>query len=80
MPSRYSHRSVAIGDLLLPHQAADLIGMPEAEIWRLVKARAFPPPGLIHTTRGVGRLPVWERREIVQWLVKRPTRLQRPVK
>jgi predicted DNA-binding transcriptional regulator AlpA len=44
---RYTHRSLAASDILLPHQVADFIGLDETEIWKLVRARQFPMPGLI---------------------------------
>ncbi len=61
-------------------RVAEFIGLDEVELWLLVKSRRFPPPGLVCSTSRVARLPVWERREVIEWLRSRTTRLQRPVK
>ncbi len=75
---RYMHRQLAIADALLPHEAADMCGMPETELWSLVRARRFPLPSLICSTSRVARLPCWSRDEVEDWLRSRATRLQRP--
>lgn len=52
----YAHRQLAVADILLPHQAADFIGMPETALWLLMRARRFPLPGLICSASRVARL------------------------
>ncbi len=68
-----------LSDVLLPHQVADFIGLPEREIWEMVRARKFPMPGLICSSNRVTRLPCWSRDEVADWLRARARpRLQRP--
>jgi hypothetical protein len=43
-----SEISVALNSILMPHQAADLAGLPETELWRLVRAGRFPLHHLIN--------------------------------
>jgi predicted DNA-binding transcriptional regulator AlpA len=53
---------IALSDIMLPHQAADLVGVDERELWALVRQRRFPLPSMIM------RLPCWIRQEVEEWV------------
>jgi hypothetical protein len=59
--------ALAITDVLMPYAAADLAGLDERVMWRLIRRRAFPMPLLIRRNGGRYPIPCFERRVVERW-------------